>query len=427
MKRLTITIIISLLIFPVLSLAGDEAEKSGPEVFQARRQVLLDSLGEGLALLYSCGEYGESGYRADGHFWYLTGNDDPGAILMLAPGFRYEQVLFLEPRDPETERWTGIRPALTDSLEKAWGYDLICRTGRLDYLVVSCMKQSSVMHLISPLRFPSDDVPPDLEYYDEVADRIPDTDVLNSSRFIERMRMIKSPAEIAAIEKAIEITYHGITVLLSAVNPGVTEYQLEGILEQSFKHQGAQHMAFQPIVGAGEQSTILHYERKDHALEQGHLLMIDVGAEWDHYCADISRTFPVDGKFGDRQAEVYNLVLEAQNSAIAAVRPGITVGEIHEAAEDVFRKAGYIDYFIHGTSHHLGVDVHDDADYNLVLSAGMVITVEPGIYIEEEKIGIRIEDDILVTDNGYRILSTNIPRRIEAVERWMSEARSSIR
>jgi Xaa-Pro aminopeptidase len=384
-------------------------------------------MGTGLALLYSSGENGESGYRADGHFWYLTGNDDPGAILMLAPGFRYEQVLLLEPRDPEEERWTGIRPSLTDSLEKTWGYDLISRTGRLDGLVLSCMKQSPMMHLISPLRSPSKDVPLDLEYYDKVSERIPDTDVLNSSRFIERMRMIKSPEEIRAIEKAIEITHAGITDLLSAVTPEITEYQLEGVLEQSFKRQGAQHMAFPPIVGSGERSAILHYERKDQQLESGQLLMIDVGAEWNHYCADISRTFPVDGNFSDRQAEIYDLVLQAQDAAFDAIRPGVTVREIHEATENVFRKAGYIDYFIHGTSHHLGVDVHDKADYNLVLSAGMVLTVEPGIYIPEEDIGIRIEDDVLVTDKGYRLLSGNIPRNREAVERWMSEARDRVR
>jgi Xaa-Pro aminopeptidase len=380
--------------------ADEDAENSGPEIFQARRQALLDSLGTGLALLYSSGEYGESGYRADGHFWYLTGNDDPGAILMLAPGFRFEQVLLLQPRDPEGERWTGVRPALTDSLKLTWGYDLICRTGRLDGLVLSCIKQSPVMHLISPLCSPSQDMPLDLDYYDKVSERIPDTDVLNSSRLIERMRMIKSPEEIAAIEKAIEITHAGITDLLSAVTSGITEFQLEGVLEQSFRRQGAQHMAFPPIVGSGERSAILHYERKDQQLESGQLLMLDVGAEWNHYCADISRTFPVDGKFTGRQAEIYDLVLQAQDAAFAVIRPGVSVREIHEATENVFRKAGYIDYFIHGTSHHLGVDVHDKADYNLVLSAGMVITVEPGIYISEENIGIRIEDDVLVTDKG---------------------------
>ncbi|UCE65665.1 MAG: aminopeptidase P family protein [Candidatus Zixiibacteriota bacterium] len=427
MKRSAIAIIIVLLLSSTLSSADDSAEKFGPEIFQARRQALLDSLGTGLALLYSSGEYGESGYRADGHFWYLTGNDDPGAILMLAPGFRYEQVLLLQPRDPEGERWTGIRPSLTDSLEKARGYDLICRTDRLDDLVVSCMKQSPVMHLISPLRAPSDDIPADLEYYNKASDRIPDIDIINSSRFIEQMRMIKSADEVAAIEKAIEVTHAGITDLLSAVTPGITEFQLEGILEQSFKRQGAQHMAFPPIVGSGERSAILHYEKKDQRLESGQLLLVDAGAEWDHYCADISRTFPVDGKFSDRQTEIYDLVLEAQDSAFAAIRPGVTVREIHEATENVFRKSGYIDYFVHGTSHHLGVDAHDDADYNLILAEGMILTVEPGIYIDQEKIGIRIEDDFLVTEKGYRLLSAHIPRERAAVERWMSEARNPSR
>jgi Xaa-Pro aminopeptidase len=343
---------------------------------------------------------------------------------MLAPGYEYEQVLFLTPRDPEAERWTGMRTPLADSLQTAWGYDHIARTGSIDYMVKSQMKQSPVLHLISSLRSASDDVPPDLEYYDKIDERIPGIDVKNSSRLLERMRMIKSDAEITRIEKAIEVTHRGLTDLLAAVTPGVSEFQLDGILEQSIKQQGAQHMAFPPIVGAGEGSIILHYERHNREVEPGQLLLLDVGAEWDHYCADISRTVPVDGKFTERQAEIYDLVLEAQDSSIAMIRPGVTMLAVHDAAERVFRRAGYIDYFIHSVSHHLGVDVHDAANYNLTLASGMVITIEPGIYIQAENIGIRIEDDLLVTDKGSRILSNEIPRGRVAVEQWIGRARS---
>jgi Xaa-Pro aminopeptidase len=235
--------------------------------------------------------------------------------------------------------------------------------------------------------------------------------------------MMKSDEEIARIEKAIAVTHQGITDLLAAVEPGIGEFQLDGILEQSFKRQGAQHMAFPPIVGSGEQTTILHYEKRNLVVKPGQLLLLDVGAEWDHYAADISRTVPVDGTFTPEQARIYDIVYQAQSKAIEAVKPGVTVREVHEIARDVIRQAGYVDDFIHGTSHHLGLDVHDVADYGMALEPGMVITVEPGIYLPDVDIGVRIEDDVLVTRNGYRLLSKGIPRERSAVERWVQEAR----
>lgn len=393
------------------------------ETFLHRRQALLDSLGNGTAILYSRGEETSTGYRADGNFWYLTGVDEPGAILVLSPGGPERQVLLLKPRDIEAERWTGERASLTESLRVALGFDRVRRTGSLDNLVTARMKHAPVLHLISPLAGASESVPPDLEYYHKVSGRIPGVSIENSSRFLESMRMRKSAEEIAAIEKAIAITHQGITDLLREARPGVAEFQLDGILQESFKRQGAQHMAFEPIVGAGEETTILHYEKRDQTVRAGQLLLLDVGAEWDRYCADISRTVPVDGRFTPEQAEIYDIVLAAQYAAIAAIKPGVTVREVDEAARAVIRRAGYIDDFIHSTSHHLGVDVHDVADYDVPLAPGMVITVEPGIYLPKEEIGVRIEDDVLVTSNGHRVLSEKIPRERAAVEDWLSEAR----
>jgi Xaa-Pro aminopeptidase len=394
------------------------------ETFKQRRQILCDSLGEGMAILYSSGEYLETGYRADGNFWYLTGIDDPGAILVLAPGFIKEQILLLKPRNLDLERFTGFRHSITDSLEKAWGFDLIKRTHVLDFLAISLMKKTSLLHLISSPQPPSKDVPKDMKYYRKLMARIPNLSIKNSSRFIEQMRMIKSEAEIKAIEKAVEVTFNGLTALLSEIKPGITEFQLDGILEQSFKNQGAQHMAFPAIVGFGEQSTVLHYEKRDKILEKGKLLLMDVGAEWDRYSSDISRTIPIDGKFNERQAELYDLVLKAQEAALAVVKPGALLNDINEAVANVIREAGYIDYFLHGVSHHLGLDTHDVSDISIPLAEGMVITVEPGIYIDDEGIGIRIEDNVLVTKDGYRILSNSIPRKRVDVESWILEAKN---
>jgi Xaa-Pro aminopeptidase len=402
-------------------------EEIGPDVFEQRRQTLLDSLGSGVALLYSDGEYTETGYRADALFWYLTGIDDPGAVLMLAPDFDYEQTLFLRSRDPEAEQWTGLRASLTDSLRQFLKVDKLYRVGRIDRMVLSAVKKSPNLHLVSRLRKVSDDVPPDLKYYEKLSERVPGLKIHNSSRFLEQMRMIKSPPEIEAIARAIEITYQGITDVLAALKPGLTEYQLDAVLESSFKRQGAQHQAFSPIIASGPGSIILHYEKRNRVVAEGQLLLMDVGAEWDHYCADISRTVPVDGQFTARQAEVYDLVLEAQDSAIAQVRPGALVQDVHLAVERVLRRAGYIDFYVHGTSHHLGLSVHDQADGNLPLQAGMVITIEPGIYIQDEDLGIRIEDDVLVTAEGSRLLSAAIPRTRYDIEQWMASAGSEAR
>ncbi len=398
-------------------------QKIGVDIFKQRRQALLDSLGEGAAALFSQGSRTDAGYRADADFWYLTGIDEPGAILVLAPGEVDKEILLLATRNTEAERWTGRRSALTDSLHRTLKFDRIYRSPRLGGMFVAYMKHEPTLHLISGLVGPDSEVPKDLEFYHKISGRIPGVSIKNSSRFIETMRMIKSEEEIAAIEKAIAVTHQGLTDLIAAVKPGVTEYQLDGIMERSFKDQGAQFMAFEPIVGAGKETTILHYEKREHEVKAGQLLLLDVGAEWDRYAADISRTIPVDGKFTPEQAKIYDIVLKAQNAGIAAVKPGVTMREVHEIARDVIRKAGYVDDFIHGTSHHLGLDVHDVGDKAIPLAPGMIITVEPGIYLPDVDIGVRIEDDILVTKGGHRNLSKNIPRERAAVEAWIAEAR----
>ncbi len=414
----------SLMILAVLSPVPSIAqERIGMETFKARRQVLMDSLKTGVAVLYSQGRQSDAGYRPDANFWYLTGVDDPGAVLVLAPGQPEDEMLFLATRDMDAERWTGMRPALSESLQVTWGFDRIGRTTSMPGRLVALLKRTTTMHLISTLVSPAADKPKDLELYGNISARIPGTSTVNSSRFLEKMRMIKSEAEIAAIERAIDVTHKGLSAVLAVMRPGLTEFQLDGVLEESFKAQGAQFMAFPPIVGCGEQGTILHYERRNQPLTENDLLLMDVGAEWDRYAADISRTFPINGVFTPEQARIYDIVLEAADSAMAMIRPGVLVRDVHEAARSVIRRHGHIDDFIHSTSHFLGLDVHDAGDYGLPLEAGMVITVEPGIYLQGQGIGVRIEDDILVTKSGYRNLSGAIPRKRADVEAWVQSAR----
>lgn len=425
--RKSVLVLVSLMLFSpaALSLAQSPGPDPLPmEVYKARRQAVLDRMETGTAVLYAqAGANHEAGFRSDSNFWYLTGINIEGAILILAPGEYDKEVLLLPPRDLDAERWTGAKPSLSEALEKSLGFDRVYRTSRLDRTLVNNMKHEPTLHMISSLVPPTSPVPQDLKLYRDVSARIPGISIVNSSHFVEHMRMIKGDDEVAAIQRAIDVTYQGLTDLIAALRPGVTEFQLDGVLEESFKDEGAQYQAFPAIVGSGFEATVLHYETRNTAVNAGELLLLDVGAEWDHYCADISRTLPVDGTFTPEQAKVYDVVLEAQKAAIAAVKPGVTVREVHEIARNVIRKAGYIDDFIHGTSHHLGLDVHDVADYGMPLKPGMVITIEPGIYLPDSEIGVRIEDDVLVTRNGSRVLSAEIPRTRADVEAWIKSAR----
>ena len=412
-----------LFMFSTFILADEKGERStqSPHPFVDRREALMRSLGEGIAVLYSQGRETETGYRADGNFWYLTGLDEPGAILVLAPQQKVRQVLLLLPHDIEKEQWTGRRPPLSESLRRTLGFDEIYRTEGLDSVLLQCVRRSTELHLISSLVGPSAAIPPDLELYQKIAARVPGVTIKNSSHLLESMRVVKSIEEITAIERAIQVTYQGMTELLAEVRPGVTEYQLDGTLEDSFKRQGAQHMAFDPIIGAGEETTIIHYQKRNRSLEAGQLLLLDVGAEWDHYAADITRTIPVDGRFTQEQALVYDLVLKAQNATIKSIKPGVTLEELNDIARDVICEAGY--EFIHHISHPVGLEVHEVLDFGLELKPGMVITVEPGIYLPDKKFGVRIEDDVLITEAGCRILSNQIPRERKDIETWMTRAK----
>jgi Xaa-Pro aminopeptidase len=392
-----------------------------PHPFVDRREALMRSLGDGIAVLYSQGHRTETGYRADGNFWYLTGVDEPGAILVLAPTQKVRQILLLPPRDIEGEKWTGQRPALSESLRRSLGFDEIGRTGTLDSVLVQCMRRSTDLHLISSLVGPSEAIPPDLELYHKIAARVPGASIKNSSHLLESMRVVKSAEEIAAIERAIQVTYQGLTELLAEVRPGVTEYQLDGVLGNSFKRQGAQHMAFDPIIGAGEATTALHYQKRSRTLEAGQLLLLDVGAEWDHYAADITRTIPVDAHFTQEQAAIYDLVLKAQSAMIKSIKPGVAVKDIDDVARSIICEAGY--EFMHHVSHPIGLEVHEVVDLGLELKPGMAITVEPGVYLPDKQTGVRIEDDVLVTDTGCRILSNQIPRERKDVEAWVAKAK----
>jgi Xaa-Pro aminopeptidase len=193
------------------------------------------------------------------------------------------------------------------------------------------------------------------------------------------------------------------------------EYEVEASLEYEFRRNGAERPGFPSIVGSGPFSTILHYDKSERRMQSGDLVVVDIGAEYGGYSGDVTRTYPVSGKFSPRQREIYQIVLDAQKAALAKVKPGARISDLHQAATAYIRSKGYEKYFIHGTSHHIGLEVHDVGDTSRPLEPNMVVTVEPGIYIPDEQIGVRIEDDVLVTPSGYRVLSA-FPKEVAEIE-----------
>ena len=235
--------------------------------------------------------------------------------------------------------------------------------------------------------------------------------------------MIKEPREIEKIGRATDITVLGHLEAIRRVRPGMREWDLKQIVEDTFRKNGARYVAYGSIVGAGPDGCVLHYPKDDRVIQDGELVLIDAGAEFDHYASDVTRTFPANGKFTPEQRRVYDAVLRAQQAAMDRIRPGVTWDELSDVASKVLADAGYYDYYIHSLGHPVGLEVHDINLPDLPFAEGMVITMEPGVYMPGKKIGIRIEDMILVTKNGYRNLSEKLPRTANAIEKLMADSR----
>ncbi|MCI0596856.1 MAG: Xaa-Pro peptidase family protein [candidate division Zixibacteria bacterium] len=392
------------------------------DIFKARRAKLMERMGDGVAVLYGKTGGFEGEFKQDKNFYYLTGVEEPGAILVLAPKEKSRKdVLLLAPRNPEDERWSGERPSIGKKLEDSLGFEYVGRTGGLGWMVNSYLQHSANLCYLSPPVSSSSPIPTDLNFYKDVSGRVPGTSIKNMSHLIRDMRAVKTDEELAAMQKAIDITGEAFKKAALALKPGMTERDVQDIIENEFKVQGARELAFSSIVATGKNTTTLHYTKNDAAVKAGDLFLMDIGAEFDHYAADVSRTIPVSGKFSPEQRKIYEIVLRAQKAAMAKIKPGAYVREdVHAEAKRVIEAAGYGEYFIHGTSHFIGLDVHDVGDYGRPLQAGMVISVEPGIYLPEQGIGVRIEDDVLVTKNGFELLTGQIPREIGEIENLLS-------
>lgn len=392
--------------------------------FARRRDRALKGLKGAAAIVYA-GEANASlrgTWQPDGGFLYLTGiEDEQGAVLLLDPGAedpRRRVVLFLRHHDPEIELWDGYRERIGESLRARYGLDTVMRLWALPRALTQVARRRKRFACLHAPSLPSAPVGPDLAMYRKLAERTIGVTIEDRSDLLPSLRSVKSSAELALLARAIEATEAGHRLAMEAMRPGATEADVCTALVRGFEDAGGQGMGYNPIVGAGVNSTVLHYMRNDAPIGEDDLVLIDAAASYGGYVSDITRTYPAGGRYTKRQREIYDLVLEAQLASIAAVKPGAAMWQVHEAARRVIERAGHGDAFMHGIGHHLGLEVHD-AEPDGTLKPGMVVTIEPGVYLPSERIGVRIEDDILVTDKGRRNLSKAIVKDPQEIERIM--------
>lgn len=387
-------------------------------------------------------------YRQNSNLWYLTGMPDANCALLLVPngvmidGKSYREVMFVQPRDVSKEAWTGVRMG-TFEVETILGIEKAVDIALLDTVLASALKGRDTLYVPT---FPTPNVKNPISrknvYIDADArkslqDKYPDLYIKSPYSLLSKMREIKDPDELRMMQKAIDISIEGHLASMKAAKPGMTEYEIEAVMEYTFKRLGAEDVGYPSIVGSEYNACILHYVSNRKTTDNKDLVLADCGAEYQNYTADITRTFPVSGKYTDEQRKIYNIVLEAQDSGIVACRAGNGFREPHNRAMAVVQKrlmeleiikkpeeAKW--YFNHGTSHYLGLDVHD-AGSGGNLKVNSVITVEPGIYIPAGSpcakkwwnTGVRIEDDILITDADPVNLSGKLPRKAEEIEQLM--------
>jgi Xaa-Pro aminopeptidase len=389
----------------------------GPEVYRRRRKAVMDKLKTGATLVVN--EERFDGLREGMDFYYLTGIDEPGAALLLDPAGTDTEVLFLRPLDVELGRYDGERAMIpSQALELASGFVRVTRTTRLPNALLTACRHGGLNFIgdFVPVPRPK---PAVMQAYADTLERSYGCKVNDQHGLLGRLREVKEPDELKLLRRAIEHTAAGHARILDVLSPGMHEFELKDAVEEAFRHSGARHVAYDSIVGSGPNGAVLHYPKDDRVMRDGELVVVDAGAEEQYYATDVTRTYPVGGKFTADQREIYDLVLRAQAAGIAAARPGVTVRAIDQAVRKVVDDAGYHDAFLHGCCHFVGLEVHDAGDYEVPLPVGAVITVEPGVYLPQRGFGIRIEDEILIIPGGAEVLTRSVPRDPAEIERRM--------
>jgi Xaa-Pro aminopeptidase len=382
----------------------------------------MQELGGCIAVIAAQGE-GEEPYRQDGDFLWLTGVAERDAWLLLAPKAKYDRtVLFLTPRDPERERWTGAREPLSPALKAKLGVDQV-RRGRPDRHAVVAGGHTDCITLVAPVSS-LDNPRPDEELTGRIAGALGLKTVYKRT-LLASFRAAHDEEEIRRLEGAITITRAGHEAAARSTVAGARERDVQREIEYAFLAQGASGLSYGTIVGSGPNGAVLHWSDNTRTLRDGDVVVVDAGADNARYASDVTRTYPVSGRFSEEQARAYRAVYQAQEDIFAAIKPGVSMADLQQVAEQSLEKSGYLEHFIHGFGHFVGLDVHDAGDREAPLPVGAVFTVEPGVYLPEKGFGIRIEDEVLVTPTGYRLLSADIPRKLEDVEAWVARARAA--
>ena len=391
-------------------------------------------------------------YRPDPNFYYLTGFEEPESICVIAPDHpKHQYILFVRPKDKQAEIWNGKRVGVKDA-RKRYGADKAYPIEKFGEKIGKYLEGAERLYYTLGS---NEDIDSEILslFTGSVRSRVRSGQGLDTlvdpSPILSELRLIKNETELQRIQMATEITVAGHVAAMKAVKPGMYEYDLEALVESTFRMNGANGPAFPTIVASGGNATILHYTTNDCQIKDETLVLIDAGAEYGRYSGDVTRTFPANGTFTKAQREIYQCVLDAHNAIIDGIRPGVSIDEPHQKSielltesmlslgllsgkiKKLIKKEAYREFYMYRIGHMLGLDVHD---VNCVHEAngefktfqpGMVMTIEPGLYVDEETknvppeylgIGVRIEDDILVTEDGCEVLTGGVPKEIDAVE-----------
>ena len=424
-------------------------------LFAERRTKVLSRMGKGVLLVPSApvairNNDVEHAYRQDSDLYYLTGFDEPESLLLLTTQHpEHRSVLFVRPRHKEREIWDGYRAGV-EGAKSRYGVDAAFPIEELSTRLPDYLEDVDRLHVRLGRVRAFDDVV--FGAVDAVRARArkgvrAPTEYVDPTVILHDLRLRKDSVEVSLMRHAARISGEGHLAAMRAALPGRYEYEVEAELLHAFRRGGAERPAYECIVGSGPNATVLHYRKNDRRLEEGDLLLIDAGCEYGYYASDITRTFPVSGRFTEPQRQLYEIVLEAEEAALAAVRPGRTLEEIHDVAlrilveglvrvglldgsvEERLADGAYRDFYMHRTSHWLGMDVHDVGGYFVegrrrTLEPGMVLTIEPGLYVQPDAavdprfrgIGNRIEDDVLVTESGHENLTAHVPKSVADLE-----------
>jgi Xaa-Pro aminopeptidase len=427
--------------------AQQRREREPNSEYASRRAKLVSNIDGPILLLGYSGKEVEAQtyiFAQEENFYYLTGHNEEEAALILLPAVAKKaanddwtdrEIFFLPLKDVRKEKWNGVRMSPGDpGIELRTGFSVVKPYPELRAVVERLAKVYPAFYTILPYQRELGGYPHEKETVDWLKQIAPEVILKDIRANIAELRLIKSPTELAFLRQAIDLSLDAQFEAMKMMRAGLWEYQISGKMVEVHAMGGAEAEAYAPIVGAGPNSTALHYDKLDRKIEDGDIVVMDVGAQYSGYAADITRTIPANGKFTPRQREIYEIVLGAQDAAIHALKPGMDMcrkgdRSVYKIAYDYINSHGKDQhgkslgqYFIHGLGHSIGLNVHDPGDLCKPFAPGTVITIEPGIYIPAENLGVRIEDDVLITDSGYELLSQRLPRSPDEIEKIMADA-----